>query len=179
MLGHKKRGGVKIPPDHCGSAAVYFLVLKLFKLKNNNNINQTNEFSNLVKLRLEKLGFQVRERIGFNNVIVDLAVQNPFKQNHFILGIECDEGVLQHIQYIKDKTILKPQLLIKQGWVIEKIYSVDWLTNPEEEVLRLYKILQNLIHAEQEKISQENEFQIQNEVNVSTFEKNQLNLRIV
>ena len=138
-------------------------ILKSFKSKSLVNIKKTNEFSIFVKQKLESRGYHVIEMMGFNNVYLDLAVQNPLKENHFILGIECDDGILHSSQHIKDKVSIRPKLLKDNGWNIERIYSIDWLKEPDFELNRVDKILQKLIQLENETILKKREIHLKDD----------------
>jgi REase_MTES_1575/Protein of unknown function (DUF4011) len=138
-------------------------ILKLFKTKNLLNIKKSNEFLIFVKKKLESRGYQVIEMVGFNNIYLDLAIQNPLKENHFILGIECDDGILHSSQHIKDKVNIRPKILKDNGWNIEKIYSIDWLKEPDFELNRLDKILQKLIQIEKELITKKREIHLKDD----------------
>ena len=127
-------------------------MIKQFKSKNLSENLKPSEFSQFVKTKLMDCGYKVSEMVGYNNIYIDLAIQNPYKENYFVLGIECDECILHSSQHFSDKIEMRDKKLIENGWNIEKIYSIDWLKNPDEEIHRLNQLIKNLIQINMETI---------------------------
>ena len=120
-------------------------IIKSFKPKNALDGYKPSEFSQFVKTKLTNLGYNVIEMFGHNNIYLDLVVLHPYRENYFVLGIECDECIMHSSQHFGDKIDMRDKKLIENGWNIEKIYSIDWLKNPEEELERLNLLIKNLI----------------------------------
>lgn len=120
-------------------------LLKTFPKANGIEQVKISEFALFVKAKLVNSGFKVTEMFGYNNIIIDLVVFHPNSENEILLGIECDECLTHSSQALSDKLNIRDKILIQSGWNLEKIYSIDWLRNPELELKRLLQIIHNLV----------------------------------
>ncbi|WGL58825.1 hypothetical protein QEJ31_09830 [Pigmentibacter sp. JX0631] len=121
-----------------------FHILKSFKSTANEQL-KASEFALFVKEKLIQEGYKVTEMYGYNNIFIDLVVYHPMIENEILLGIECDECISHSTQILTDKLVVRDKILIQEGWNLEKVYSVDWLKNPEFEFKRLLQVIQSLI----------------------------------
>ncbi|WP_158996588.1 hypothetical protein [Pigmentibacter ruber] len=122
-----------------------FHILKSFKSTALNEQMKASEFTLFVKEKLVQAGYKVTEMYGYNNIYIDLVVYHPSAENEVLLGIECDECISHSAQILTDKLVVRDKILILEGWNLEKVYSVDWLRNPEFEFKRLLQVIQSLI----------------------------------
>jgi Leucine-rich repeat (LRR) protein len=120
-------------------------IIKSFKRDKSLIFNKQNEFALFVKHKLEDLGYKVSEMVGLNNIYIDLAIRHPLYPEKYILGIECDNGILHSNLNVMDYINIRSKLLLKVGWYIEKIYCLDWLNNSENEINRIDGIIKKII----------------------------------
>ncbi|KGM32696.1 DUF3320 domain-containing protein, partial [Inquilinus limosus] len=94
-------------------------------------------FEEHVARALAARGHEVKAQIGTAGFFVDLAVVDPEKPGRFVLGIECD-GVPYHAsRSARDRDRLRQRVLEDHGWIIHRIWSLDWYMRPAEELRKL------------------------------------------
>ncbi len=120
-------------------------ILKSFKAKAFLEQPKATEFALFVKEKLQSSGYKVTEMFGYNNIYLDLVVFHPSAEADILLGIECDEGLSHATQILTDKLNIRDKIFIQNGWNLEKIYTVDWLINPDFEFKRLLQVIQSLV----------------------------------
>ncbi|MBC2714975.1 MAG: DUF4011 domain-containing protein [Desulfobacteraceae bacterium] len=108
---------------------------------------QTNFEKTIYKL-LVRNGYRVKTRVGMAGSFIDLGVYHPDKKDSFIMGIECDGAQLELMKTIKDHEILKDRVLKSKGWHVYRIWSAEWIKNPEKETARLLQKLEELVNNE-------------------------------
>jgi len=87
--------------------------------------------NNLIADRLEKLGYRVDTNIGCSGYRIDLGIvdnDNPFK---YRLGIICDGDNYRRAKMVRDREIVQNSVLKMLGWKIIKIWTLEWLENPD------------------------------------------------
>jgi very-short-patch-repair endonuclease len=95
---------------------------------------------------LTSRGWQVHRRIGVTGLFVDLALVDPDRPGRYLLGIECDGHDYSSAQTARDRDRLRFQVLIRQRWLLHRVWTVDWFQRPEEQ---LDAIIQEAIAAKQ------------------------------
>lgn len=96
-------------------------------------ILQENENSRFEKMLFELLkacGYNVVQRHGFSNFKIDLAVMND--DGDFVLGIMCDGQMYKSAVTVRERERLRYTMLNEMGWKIYKVWSYEWLKNPDE-----------------------------------------------
>jgi len=102
------------------------------------------EFEEAVKVSLENQGFQVDAQVGCSEFRIDLAVRHPDHSNRYILGIECDGATYHHHRTARDRDRLRQEVLEELGWVIHRIWSTDWIKDPEAAINSVIKRVKGL-----------------------------------
>lgn len=98
----------------------------------------------LVKIELEKLGYQVDLHIGHSNYKIDLAVVHPDFASKYILAIECDGKSFQSAESTKERDITRQEFLESKGWNVEQIWSRNWWKDSNKEIIRLREKIEEL-----------------------------------
>jgi very-short-patch-repair endonuclease len=93
---------------------------------------------------LDQHGYKTAPQVGVAGFFLDIGVYNPYREGEFICGVECDGATYHSAKSIKDRDILRQQILISKGWDIYRIWSTDWFKNREREKDRLLKHLEQL-----------------------------------
>jgi very-short-patch-repair endonuclease len=91
-------------------------------------------FEEEVFKELTSLGYQVEAQIGIAGFFIDLAIVDPACPGRFLLGIECDGATYHSSRSARDRDRLRQQVLEDHGWIIHRIWSVDWFQRPHEEL---------------------------------------------
>jgi len=100
---------------------------------------------------LDRYGYKTAPQVGVAGFFIDIGVYNPYRENEFLCGIECDGATYHSMKSIKDRDVLRQQILESKGWNIYRIWSTDWFKNRDRERDRLSSFLKQL--AEESKLS--------------------------
>jgi hypothetical protein len=82
-------------------------------------------------------GYLVHPRVGIAGLFIDLAVADAEVPGRYILGIECDGRSYAEARSARDRDRLRRSVLDDHGWVMHRIWSVDWYHRPQAELARL------------------------------------------
>ncbi|UUD35978.1 DUF4011 domain-containing protein [Mycoplasmopsis citelli] len=94
---------------------------------------------------LKALGYNVVKRIGSSGYKIDLAILDPKKSGHYILGIECDGSVYKTSRSSRDRDILRQRVLEGRNWNMYRIWSADWYKNKTKQIEKLTNFIDRLI----------------------------------
>lgn len=87
-------------------------------------------------------GWGVQPQKGAKGFGIDLAVVDPDDPGRYLLGIECDGGVYASSPTARDRDRLRPEVLEKNGWRIERLWSADCFRRPERALAGLIERLE-------------------------------------
>lgn len=91
---------------------------------------------------LEEKNIDVHTQVGCAGYRIDLAVVDPQHPGRYILGIECDGASYHSSRTARDRDRLREEILIGLGWNIHRIWSRDWMENPQKELNRLLEVIE-------------------------------------
>lgn len=103
--------------------------------------NFESPFEEDVAREIEKLGYDYRCQVGSSSFRIDLAVLDK-DQSHYILAVECDGATYHQGKDAFDRDVLRQQILESHGWKFHRIWSTNWFSDRQKEVIRLSKALQ-------------------------------------
>lgn len=81
---------------------------------------------------IKKMGYEVRCNIGCSEYKMDMAVVNAEKSDTYLLGILLDGENCKESATSKDRFILQPNVLKGLGWKIMRVWTLEWLDNPDK-----------------------------------------------
>jgi hypothetical protein len=91
------------------------------------------------------LGYACDTQVGASGYFIDLAVRDPEQPGRYLLGIECDGATYHSTPSARDRDRLRQDILEeKLGWVIERVWSTDWFRDPDAELERLRRRIEDL-----------------------------------
>jgi len=90
-------------------------------------------FEESVCRALENRGFKVSKQVGVFGYRIDLAIRSE-DDARFDLGIECDGATYHSAPAARDRDWLRQEVLEGLGWRIHRIWSTDWIKDPEGQV---------------------------------------------
>ncbi|MGH6912080.1 MAG: DUF3320 domain-containing protein, partial [Geminicoccales bacterium] len=93
-------------------------------------------FEEQVAAAIAGLGHEAETQIGIAGIFVDLAIRDPERPGRHLLGIACDGVAWRGASSARDRDRLRPELLEDRGWIIHRIWSIDWYRHPERELGR-------------------------------------------
>jgi len=100
-------------------------------------------FEEYVYQALTNRGYTVRSQVGSSGYRIDLAIVDPANPGRFLLGIECDGATYHSAKTARDRDRLRQQILEGLGWKIHRIWSRDWVSDPEKELRKIEAVLQD------------------------------------
>ncbi|MGN1359882.1 MAG: hypothetical protein ACI4X9_05450, partial [Kiritimatiellia bacterium] len=71
-------------------------------------------------------GYTYETDVGMSSYPIDIAVRDPGNPNRFILGIECDGPKYAAQHTVRDRDVLRGDVLSALGWKIYRAWSVNW-----------------------------------------------------
>ncbi|MGG4035849.1 DUF3320 domain-containing protein [Paenibacillus cisolokensis] len=86
---------------------------------------------------LRKENYKVDLHVGASGYRIDLAIVNPDQPDDYVLAILCDGNSYKSGKTARDREMLREQVLRQLGWRIHRVWSLDWLDNPEREIQRI------------------------------------------
>jgi very-short-patch-repair endonuclease len=93
-------------------------------------------FEQAVADRLENEGYRVEHQVGVAGFYIDLAVVDPDRPGHYLLGIECDGATYHSAKMARVRDRTRQAVLESLGWTIHRIWSTDWFRNPDDQLGR-------------------------------------------
>jgi very-short-patch-repair endonuclease len=103
------------------------------------------EFEAQVERALRSHGLDVRRQVGCCGFRIDLALVHPQHKGRYVLGIEADGATYHSSASARDRDRLRQELLESLGWRIIRIWSTDWIRNPQPQVERVLKAFQDAL----------------------------------
>lgn len=91
---------------------------------------------------VESLGHHVQRRVGVAGFFIDLAVVDPSCPGRFLLGIELDGLGYQASRSARDRDRLRQSVLEGQGWVLHRVWGIDWHQDPDGQLERIRAALE-------------------------------------
>lgn len=98
------------------------------------NSESESPFEKQVSKALINEGFNVKHQIGCSGYRIDLALTDPQNSGRFVLGIECDGATYHSSKTARDRDRLRQEILEGLGWTICRIWSTDWVQNPQKQI---------------------------------------------
>ena len=90
---------------------------------------------------LRAKGYEVQLGVGRSQFKVDLAVASRYDKGKYCLGILLDGETYRDTQTTRDREIVQPGVLEGLAWRVMRVWSVDWLNNPERVLERIEKAI--------------------------------------
>lgn len=100
-------------------------------------------FEESVYRALTNRGLILHRQVGCSGYRIDLAVVDSQQQGRYLLGIECDGATYHSAKTARDRDRLRQQVLEDLGWKILRIWSRDWIADPNAQVIRVLEALKN------------------------------------
>lgn len=104
-------------------------------------------FEMAVEGALRSQGLDVRRQVGCGGFRIDLAVVHPSQQGRYVLGIECDGATYHSSATARDRDRLRQEILEGLGWTICRVWSTDWVRNPESQIKRIIQAFETAMSA--------------------------------
>jgi very-short-patch-repair endonuclease len=90
-------------------------------------------FEDAVYHSLVERGHRVEKQVGCFGYRIDLAIASE-DGSAFDLGIECDGATYHRTPAARDRDWLRQRVLEGLGWTIHRIWSTDWIRDPQAQI---------------------------------------------
>lgn len=90
-------------------------------------------------------GYQVDTRIGCSGYRIDLAVRHPDHPGCYAIAIECDGASYHAAKTARERDRIRPDVLQGMGWKTYRVWSPDWVKDPQSEGQRLIEAVEDAI----------------------------------
>lgn len=90
-------------------------------------------FEELVADALTARDLRVVSQVGVGSFRIDLGIKDEHSER-YLLGIECDGATYHSSKTARDRDRLRQEVLETLGWRIHRIWSTDWIKDPQREV---------------------------------------------
>ena len=92
--------------------------------------------------RLLEHGYEFETDVGSSTYPIDIAVKDRDCPERFVLAIECDDVKYSAQRTVRDRDILREDVLKNLGWRVFRAWSMDWTFERNREEGRLLEVLQ-------------------------------------
>jgi very-short-patch-repair endonuclease len=117
--------------------------LKEFGIESNREPDSDFEIS--VGREIQKYGYEVMPQLGVAGFFIDLAIKHPYLTGEYLLGIECDGATYHSSKSVRDRDLIRQEILESKGWIIYRVWSTDWFKNRDKEIKRLISFIEELL----------------------------------
>lgn len=99
---------------------------------------------------LKARGLNVATHVGSGSWRVDLAIVDPERPAHYLLGIDLDGSTFRAARTARERERLRAAVLAQLGWRLYRLRARDWLANPTAQldaILKTASLLETPAHA--------------------------------
>ena len=111
-------------------------------IKTNSRLKK--EFVQYLQNKLQEKGWSVDPGIGQGDSCVDLAIIDDLHTDSYIVGILVDGENYAKAATARDCDQLRPTVLNGLGWQVLSVWTVDWWLDPEQNLTKLVKALEEI-----------------------------------
>ncbi|MCX8200003.1 MAG: DUF3320 domain-containing protein [Candidatus Micrarchaeota archaeon] len=99
------------------------------------------ELQEAVYRKLTSYGLIAEKNIGSSRFNIDIAIRESEDSNRYLLAVELDGKAYSSAKSTRDRDRLRREMLESLGWKVHRIWSYDWVLNPEKEVERIIELI--------------------------------------
>ena len=89
-------------------------------------------------------GFQCVPMVGHSDFHVDIAVVDPYEPTKYLMGILLDGDGYRQTKNTRDREVAQIGVLKSLGWVLHRVWTIDWWDNREKVLNKLVSLLEDL-----------------------------------
>jgi very-short-patch-repair endonuclease len=115
--------------------------------------NYESPFEEEVAAALIRHGIEPVSQVGCGGFRIDLALKHPAHPGLYCLGIECDGATYHSSKTARDRDRIRQSILEGLGWRICRVWSTDWIRNPNLQIQRILSIYNQIVELPPELIS--------------------------
>lgn len=107
--------------------------------------SQDEPLENAIHDLLVAKGYQVDTHVGCSGYRLDLAVRHPDHPGCYAIAIECDGASYHAARTARERDRIRPDVLQGMGWKTYRVWSPDWVKDPQAEGERLIAAVEDAI----------------------------------
>lgn len=93
--------------------------------------------------KLNSYGFKVDKNVGNSNYNIDIAIKDFVNTSTYKLALQIDGKMYLNSEVTRDRDRIHAEILEGMGWKVHRIWSYDWMLNPEKEIEKILEIMDN------------------------------------
>ncbi len=121
-------------------------------LRVNGKVREEGSFEDVVAEAIRKLGYTVHTHVGASDYKIDVAVVDPAKEHHYLLGILTDGRNYYRANTTRDREVVQVEVLRQLGWRVHKLWATEWWENPQKVLDRIAAVLEDAKNSNEEPI---------------------------
>ncbi|MDE5997078.1 MAG: DUF4011 domain-containing protein [Muribaculaceae bacterium] len=91
--------------------------------------------------KLREKGLEVATKVGRSAFKIDIAIVDKENPDNYSLGLILDGRDYYALPTVRDREITVPSVLKSLGWRIRRLWTIDWLENPESVIRSITEAL--------------------------------------
>lgn len=115
------------------------------EITDSNVVKHDSPFEAAVYNFLDRKGYKLGTQVGCSGYRIDIAVKHPSLSGRYVLGIECDGATYHSARTARERDRLRQTVLEDMGWKIYRIWSTDWIKDPNTEGKHLLEVVDKAI----------------------------------
>lgn len=131
-----------------------------FKTINKENLAKTSDLGECICGILKENGYTTRTNYGVGKYYIDIVVEDPVKEGHFLAAILLDGPQFYNTKNTRDRVRTHHEVLKNMGWNLFYVLSPEWHLEGEKKENELINYLDDLKKKSEEEYS--NDLQNQN-----------------
>lgn len=93
---------------------------------------------------IKEHGFQCVPMVGHSDFHVDIAVVDPYDSTKYLMGILLDGDGYRQTKNTRDREVAQIGVLKNLGWVLHRVWTIDWWDNRNKELKKLITAIEAL-----------------------------------
>jgi hypothetical protein len=134
-------------------------------------LNHESAFIAYLAAALRERGYLLHEHVGVAGCFIDLAILAPDLPGRYVLGIECDGPGYRNARSARDRDRLRRFVLEDHDWILYRVWSLDWLHRPQEQMALLEAAIERARTQWTERWNQQADSQRNQALEVATVER--------
>ncbi len=95
-----------------------------------------------IAAELLKHGYQTDINVGTSGYRIDLAIKDPLHPGKYLLGLILDGPIYREAKTVRDREVLREQVLKGLGWNIHHVWALDWWDNTETVIRKIEQVIE-------------------------------------
>ena len=105
-----------------------------FSISSSSTFLKNDSLINIIAEKIKEQGYEVNANVGCSGYRVDIGVIDPSNRSEYILGVVCDGENYKSAKSCRDREIIQNDVLRLLGWSVHRIWSMDWIENPNRVI---------------------------------------------